>query len=185
MREEFVAALDPFLTDFPTHLETRFQLNLLNKDQAIDAIQKPAAIAGVEFTDGAANKLIDDLRVIKIKHPGEDVREEKGDYVEPLHLQLACNQIWEKLEPDQKLIVERQIQAVGEIDQALSNYYTTKVTELATDSQTRVDERVIRDWFETQLITSLGVRGQSLYLPGEISGSNPSQASEAGAGGTK
>ena len=168
MREEYVAALDPFLIDVPTRLETRFRLDLLHTDQALEAIQSPAARSGVNFTDPAARKLVDDLRVTRVKEPGEEARDEKGEYIEPLHLQLACQRIWEQLGSEQNIILENDIEAVGDIDEALADYYAAKVGEIASDPEIGVDERAIRDWFDQQLITPHGIRGQSLYLPGEL-----------------
>ncbi len=46
MREEYVAALDPYLRSMPTRLATRYRLDLLGPNAALDAIREPAKLAG-------------------------------------------------------------------------------------------------------------------------------------------
>ena len=100
MREEFVAALEPYTHLIPTHLTTTFRLPLLNGGSALLAIEKPARSAGVEFENGAANLLVKDLCRTRVLRAGERVvREVDGPYVEPVQLQIVCQRLWERLAP--------------------------------------------------------------------------------------
>lgn len=159
MREEYLAGLDPYLRPIPTRLSTTFRLELLGEEAARQAMQQPARQAGVEFTDAAAWKLINDLRRVRLQGP-EGTIEELGLYVEPVHLQVVCHRLWERLLADDREIGEEDIEAIGDVDSALAGYYVERVEAIAVE--TRVRERAIREWFDHQLITAQGIRGQVL-----------------------
>jgi len=93
MREDFIAQLDPYLHLVPTRFNTRYRLDLLGTAAAESAIRQPAEEAGVRFSAAAADRLIDDLRRVRVKR-GDAVTEELGPYVEPVQLQVVCRQLW-------------------------------------------------------------------------------------------
>ena len=159
MREEYSAGLDPYLRPIPTRLRTTFRLDLLGEDAACLAMQRPARQAGVEFTDAAARKLVNDLRRVRLQGP-EGTTEELGLYVEPVHLQVVCRRLWEQLPTDDREIGEEDVEAIGDVDSALAGYYVERVAAIA--GETGVSERAIREWFDRQLITAQGIRGQVL-----------------------
>jgi hypothetical protein len=49
MREDYLAGLDPYLRLIPTRLSTTYRLGLLNKSAALNAIERPASVAGAKF----------------------------------------------------------------------------------------------------------------------------------------
>lgn len=174
IREDYLAELDPYRHLIPGKLNSSYRLELLTPDQAMDAIQKPAADYGVAFSDGAAQKLVDQLRRVQISRHGE-ITGEMGSSVEPVQLQIVCLTFWNDLEPDVGAeIGPGVVEAEGLVDRALGDFYDKTITEIAA----RGDEsqRVIRDWFEQQLITRQGLRGQVMgsddmpLSPGVISG---------------
>ena len=65
MREDFVAALDPYVLSVPSRFGNTFRLDLLDQESAYQAIQQPARRLGVDFEEGAALKLLDDLRRVR------------------------------------------------------------------------------------------------------------------------
>ena len=67
MREDHVAALDPYLRLIPTRLKATFRLDLLNVAGARAAIEEPARSMGVTFTPEATGKLVDDLREVLVR----------------------------------------------------------------------------------------------------------------------
>ncbi|WP_448610435.1 nSTAND1 domain-containing NTPase [Geodermatophilus sp. URMC 60] len=162
MREDFLAALDPYLVHVPTRLRTRFRLDLLSVDQALEAMRRPAERAGVDFTEEAAQQLVDDLRTVRVQRPG-GVTEALGSYVEPVQLQVACHQLWSMLPPDAARITGADVDALGRVDQALAGYYAERVRMAA--ERTEVPERTIREWVEERLITPQGLRSQVLAGP--------------------
>ncbi|MGY1761832.1 hypothetical protein ACI79G_10505 [Geodermatophilus sp. SYSU D00779] len=169
MREDFLAALDPYLKYVPTRFRTTFRLDLLSVTEALEAIRRPAQAAGVEFTEEAAQQLVDDLRTVRVQRPG-GVTEVLGSYVEPVQLQVACHLLWSMLPAGATEITRADVDALGRVDQALGEYYAERVRTAA--ERTGVPERVIRDWFEERLITPQGLRSQVL--------TGPEPATEAG-----
>jgi WD40 repeat protein len=168
MREEFVARLDPYVRPVPTRLATTYRLELLGEEAARLAVQEPARGAGVEFTDAAAVKLVDDLRRVRVQRPDGTTQEQLGPYVEPVQLQVVCRRLWGGLPADDFEIDEADVVAVGDVDTALRGYYSERVAALAATAGVR--EREIREWFDRRLITEYGIRGQVLQGPEESEG---------------
>jgi WD40 repeat protein len=161
MREDFLAELDPYARHVPTRFSTRFRLDLLSVDQAMDAITSPARDAGVEFEPMAAQKLVDDLRRVRTQR-GAAVVEELGRHVEPVQLQVTCRQIWDGLDGATRIAIN-DVESAGDVNEALADYYAASVA--AVSAETGVSERALRDWFEKELLTSQGFRGQVLGGP--------------------
>jgi WD40 repeat protein len=164
MREDFVAQLDPHLELFSTLLRTRYRLDLLSSTSARAAIQKPAELAGARFSDEAADRLVDDLRRVRVQR-GSTVTEEPGPYVEPVQLQVVCRRLWSRLSTTDRSIELDDVVALGDVDNALADYYDEEVTHVASHAQ--VAERSIRTWFDEDLISTQGFRTQVLDGPGD------------------
>ena len=163
MREDYIAGLDPFLLPIPTRFSTRYRLDLLGVSAARDAIQKPARDSGVNFTNPAAEKLINDLRQVQVQRPDGTMETQPGLYVEPVQLQVVCLRLWNNLPATKNEIAESDIAQVGDVNSALASYYQLRVSAVAV--ATGESERTIREWFDRQLITEAGVRGQVLKEP--------------------
>ena len=157
IREDYVAALDPFVRPLPTRLTNRFRLDFLGIQAARQAIQQPVMETGINFTDNAVEKLIKDLRQVQVQQFDGSFVKKDGLYVEPVQLQVVCYHIWQQLTPGQKTITEKDISAVGNVDQSLSQYYNDEVKTVSTTMS--IPELRIRRWFEDKLITSEGIRG--------------------------
>ena len=168
MREDFVAELDPYARYVPTRFANRYRLDLLTVDQALEAVIHPARDAGVEFEEEAAAKLVDDLRRVRAQR-GAGVVEELGRHVEPVQLQVGCRQMWDGL-GDASTIGIDDIESVGDVNEALAS--TTPRVSRRRPRVTGVPERALRDWFERELVTAQGFRGQVL--------GGPDAAAEAG-----
>lgn len=160
MREDYFAGLDPYLKSIPTRFATTYRLDLLGINAAREAIQKPARNGGVDFTDAAATKLVNDLRQVQVQQPDGSMQMQPGPYVEPVQLQVVCFRLWDKLPADKQTILETDIADVGDVNTALADFYATTVKNVAAASG--VSERNIREWVDRQLITEQGIRGQVL-----------------------
>ncbi len=160
MREDFIAALDPYTRYLPTRLHTTFRLDLLGPVAAQDALQKPLKPLGVEFTPKAVRKLVDDLRRVRVQRSDGTFADQLGPHIEPVQLQVVGYRLWEQLSPEARIIQATAVAAVGTVDTVLADYYTASVNAAAR--ATGVGERPIREWFEQELITAQGVRGQVL-----------------------
>lgn len=162
MREDFLAGLDPFLRLVPTRFASRFRLDALTVDQALQAMTQPAHEDGVDFTEAAATRLVDDLRRVRVQR-ADGVSLEYGRFVEPVQLQVVCRRLWERLDPDATEVTVTDVEAVGDVDRALADYYAECVAAAAAASG--VPERALRDWAEDVLITPQGFRAQVLEGP--------------------
>lgn len=162
MRDEYIASLKPYLRTVPTHLSTQFHLNLLNQEAARRAIQFPAKQLAVEFEGDAAQLLVDDLRQVQVQTSDGSTQWLPGQYVEPVQLQVVCRRIWDK-RSDEKRISKSDIGEFENVNLALSSYYADSVTKVS--GKTGVNERQIRDWIESALITKEGIRSRILKEP--------------------
>jgi len=163
MREDYVAGLDPYLRALPTRLGNTFRLDLLQPAAALLAVREPARRAGVDFAEDAAQKLVDDLRQVRVQGLGGDMEKQFGPYVEPVQLQVVCRRLWERPRLDPTRIGQEDVEAAGSVDRALSGYYAEQVSAVAAESG--VSERAIREWCDRRLITEQGIRGQVLQGP--------------------
>jgi hypothetical protein len=170
MREDLVSALDPYLLLVPSWLSNTFRLDLLGIQAARQAIQGPARQAGVEFEDAAVQKLVDDLRRVRVQRPDGEMEMQLGPYIEPVQLQVVCHRLWEAPRPDPKRIREQDLAAFGEVDESLAGYYAQRVSIAA--QETGASERSIREWFDQKLITEQGLRG-TVLMGSERDGLDP------------
>jgi WD40 repeat protein len=168
MREDYLAALDPYLRPVPTRLTNTFRLDFLGVNAARQAIQQPVQTSQVSFSHTAVSKLVNDLRQVQIQQPDGSMEVRLGPYVEPVQLQVVCYHLWQQLPSDKMEISAEDISAIGNVDQSLAEYYAEQVA--ATAVKAGVKERRIREWFERQLITEGGIRGQVLMGAEESEG---------------
>jgi hypothetical protein len=166
IREEYLGAIREYLRGLPTGGNSTFRLDLLDRAGALDAIRRPAAERNVPIPADAAERLVDNLgRVQAERHaldrplgsPVVRVRCGRGEYVEPVQLQVVCYRLWEKLaEKKTTAITPEVIDKLADVDNALAGYYRERVLRAAKETGTKVWD--IRNWFETALITRGGVR---------------------------
>ncbi len=167
MREDYLAEIDDYRDLLPTALTTRYRLNLLDRDQAREAIQSPAADAGVEFHDDAVSRVLDELTKVRVSQSGAGAWAQ-GQFVEPVQLQVVCRRLWkETVGPDKRRIMLEDLTNLdaddsgqGGVDAALSGYFDEQVNAAAKGAAAR--ERVIREWFDSALITPSKLRSQVL-----------------------
>jgi WD40 repeat protein len=159
MREEFVAALDPYLHLIPRGLSVRFQLEFLSTAAAQDAIVLPARAEPwhVTIERAAADELIRDLSRVRVRKSDGTFGYSAGTSVEPVQLQVVCLRLWEKRLSDQ-ITKQDVVNVVVDVDTALGGYYDDKVRAIA--QHTGVPERSIRDWCDRELITDGRTRDQ-------------------------
>ncbi|HEV2912298.1 MAG TPA: hypothetical protein VGX92_03180 [Pyrinomonadaceae bacterium] len=161
MREEYIAALDPFAQMLPQRLQKRFRLERLREDAALSAVVNPLDQKGLAFGPGVAEQLVNNLMQIPIKHSGKTVST-TGEFAEPVQLQIVCQSLWDELPMDVEVIDERAAARFGDVDTALAKYYDDclkKVVQTYLD----VDEGKLRLWFEKSLVTPIRTRG-TVYM---------------------
>jgi len=162
VREDYVAALEPYRRFLPTRLASSFRLDLLGYESAKEAVVKPAQLMKVSYTDEAVEYLIKELRSVRVQRPDGSWEPELqlGRYVEPVQLQVVCHRLWEKI-GDDKTITKEQVSQLGSVDESLAEYYAEKVEE--TEATVGVPQKDIRIWFDTALITANNIRSQVMW----------------------
>lgn len=163
MREDYIAELDPYLPLLPEKLRTRYRIERLSEDDALMAITEPLSGTGYSFADGVAEQLVENLLMVPVE-TAKGVEKVRGESVEPVQLQVVCQTLWENCQQswrtvasERKVITHEQLEAFGDVDQALSTFYENAIKRVV---QARgVQEGVLRRWFEQSLITSAGTRG--------------------------
>jgi WD40 repeat protein len=156
IRKEHLAEVDRFATFSPEGLRTRFHLEPLSREAALAAIRRPVEEhTRRSFAEGAAEKLVDELLLMRVDVGGE-VKEVSGRYVEPLHLQLVCESLWDDLPPDETVIKKKAVQAYGDVDQVLGELYDTAVRSASATAHMR--EGRLRKLIESDFITPSGTR---------------------------
>ena len=169
MREEYIAQLEPFAELLPEKLRPRMHLERLRGSAARSAVVTPFQNWGLSFDPNAADELMAELSEIRVAE-GDKFRETRGEFVEPVQLQVVCQSLWENLPSEWKngpnassdgsrLITAEYIERFGDVDNALACYYDRSVERAAAASEGRIGEGELRRWFGTALITPTGTRG--------------------------
>jgi hypothetical protein len=169
MREEYIAQLDPFAELLPEKLRPRMHLERLRGNSARNAVVKPFETWGLSFDPTAAEELMAELSEIRVAE-GDKFREVRGEFVEPVQLQVVCQSLWENLPAEWKngadankdsphLITPGYIERFGDVNHALARYYDRSVERAAAASEGSIGEGELRRWFATTLITPTGTRG--------------------------
>ncbi len=167
LREDYVAALDPYARLLPGKMRARFYMQRMGYDAALEAVKYPAEQGGRSFDDGVAETLVNNLRQIRAQ--GEAATR-PGQFVEPVQLQVVCYQLWENLKgramaaallPDEEtniqLITHNDLTVLGNIDTALAQFYEEVIHK--TLEETGGYQLELRNWFDHKLITEAGTRG--------------------------
>ena len=157
LREDYLAELDPFAPLLPEALRIRFRLERLGIPAALPAVVDPLEGTGRSFGRGVAEELVEELAKLRVESDSGEAETLSGEFVEPVHLQLVCERLWEKLPETTEVISSDLLLAFGNVNQALQGFYEDAVEEASATGSVREVE--VRDWFKTQLITPAGTRG--------------------------
>ncbi len=157
LREDYVAQLDPYAPILHRNLRTRFRLERMRPEASLDAIRGPLNQTHRVFADDVAEKLVEDLRQVRVETMSGETETVEGQYIEPVQLQVVCQNLWEDLPDDVTTITHAHLQQFGNIDQALAAFYTRAVERAQPKSG--LNEGDVRQWFEKSLITPAGTRG--------------------------
>jgi tetratricopeptide (TPR) repeat protein len=159
MREDHVAALDPYLRILPDKMRFRFRLERLRRDGALQAVKKPLErLTNVRraYADGVAERLVDNLLQIQVRCETGAAVAMPGEFVEAVQLQVACQTLWQNLPAGVTDITERELQDFGDVNQSLSRFYERAVQ--STVREKGISEGKLRRWFSDTLITPAGTR---------------------------
>ena len=153
LREDFLPELEGWCRLIPALGRSRVRLRRLRADDALDAVQKPAAHL---MTDELARRVVGIIAGEDL-HPGRDTASTDGVHpgdelgsaeVEPALLSLFCRELNEERKRRGQLRFDGRLVEDAERD-ILSNYYSSCVDDLPP--------RVAR-FIETELISEKGFR---------------------------
>jgi WD40 repeat protein len=157
IRKEHLAELDRFATLLPEGFHTRFHLEPLGREAAIAAVKLPVRNTARSFAEGVPEELVDKLLLMRVDVGGGEIKEVRGRLVEPLHLQLVCQSLWEDLDADDRVITKEHLRTLGDVDQVLGQLYDDAVRAAAAASG--IPEKRLRRRIESDFITPAGTRG--------------------------
>lgn len=166
LREDYVAALDPYAELLANRLRARFYMERMGVAAALEAVRRPAELAGRPFAPGVAERLVDNLRQVRVPGQRGTVADQ---YVEPVQLQVVCYQLWEHLRGRPPgAITAADLAEAGDVDLSLAAFYEAAIASVLSQRDLGVTEQQVRTWFSTRLITENGTR--SILLRNEQQG---------------
>ncbi len=157
IREEYLAAFDAEAPVLPEAVRTRFRLERLRQPAALAAVKGPLAATDVKFEQGVGEALVEDLLKVQVEDPRGQAIAVAGEFVEPVQLQLVCQNLFDHISPKEHLITMSHLRRFGSADDALQSFYQQALT--TTTNESKVAEADLRTWFERQLITPALTRG--------------------------
>ncbi len=171
LREDYVAALDPYAPLLANRMRARFYMQRMGYETALKAVRRPAERYGRPFAPDVAEQLVDNLRQIRVR---EETTTKLGEFVEPVQLQVVCYQLWEKLKDREPgPITAEDVKQSGDVDTALADFYGEAIARVVQTGH--VSEIALREWFNQKLITEARTRGtvymgetQTAGLPNEV-----------------
>ena len=121
------------------------------------SIQNSLPDTSKEKINAQIEKIVDELLEMNIEDPitGESMRI-KGEYVEPIQLQVVCQRWWKEVSSGKYIIDKSHVKALTDVDSSLEDFYEGSITEVT--SQTNLDEAFIRKLVDEKLITSSETR---------------------------
>ena len=130
LREDYIAKLEPYSIYFPNKLRTRYRLERLLEGAAIEAVKRPVEGGGRRYDDGVPQAIVRDL----LETHSRDLRGNrvtvKGEFVEPVQLQVVCLNLWDSIPPGETVITRRQLETSGTVDEALRKFYEDTITDV-------------------------------------------------------
>ena len=158
-REDYVAPIETYASLMRDRMRARFYMERMGIEAGLDAVQRPAELGGRPFAPRAAERLVEDLRQVRVSGQEATVA---GPYVEPVQLQVVCYQLWKNIEnenrPPGPITIDDVVNA-GDVNKALINFYEEVLASVLASSAEPVTQRRLRTWFEQELITPDGTRG--------------------------
>jgi WD40 repeat protein len=157
LREDYIAKLDALAYLFPNRLRARYYLERLREGPAVEAVSGPVSRSGRTYDKEVAQAIVKDLLETQARDIQGRPVPMKGEFVEPVQLQVVCVNLWQSVPPEEKLITKDHLKQSGTVDEALRKFYDSSVTEIAL--KFHVSESELRRWFDTSLVTPAGTRG--------------------------
>ncbi len=174
VREDYLPDIEYYADFVPGGFRSRYRLEKLGEQAALDAIKCPVGKTNRRFDSGVAEELVEML--LQSHHQSKDGRRQsfKGQYVEPVVLQLVCERFWEVLRDNEVIITKKHVRIAGDVDRILQQHYEAILLsvrkEAGEEKYQEISQSLLKDgfdidmdpvrvWIEKCLITSVGTRG--------------------------
>lgn len=161
LREDYVAALEPYAPLLESRMRTRFYMQPMGHNAALEAIKEPARKGGHPFAPKVAEKLVDNLCQVRVQGQSNT---QPGPSVEPVQLQVVCHQLWKEFteqslyKKPSKQITSRHLGTVIDfVDNALTSFYEQAIANVVETH--KASEIALRAWFDRELIIEAKIRG--------------------------
>ncbi|MCP4363948.1 MAG: HEAT repeat domain-containing protein [Planctomycetes bacterium] len=144
MREDFALELNAFKDFLPGVFDNYFRLEKLDREQARLAMEEPLKKVGYSFEGtkdgqgGLLDQIIDDLakREQERQFGGQDGKLLKDLLVEPPHLQIVCQELWEKHRDEgSKQITWAAYKQARRAQGILETYFLVKINKFSRKEQ--------------------------------------------------
>ncbi|GGS84029.1 hypothetical protein GCM10010156_48370 [Planobispora rosea] len=156
LREEHLAAVLPHERPLGHGSRARFHLRPLSRTAALDATTKPLERTGRSFAPGAAELLVDDLRIVTIVDDEGHTTTLALDAVEPVQLQVVCSALWESLPEHLTEISTEHVSLHVDVDRFLTGFCERVLARVSAEHGVSASE--IRHWLRSALVTEHGTR---------------------------
>jgi hypothetical protein len=149
LRSEFLLWLERFSNFFPEELATRFELRGLERHDAVDGLVRGFRSGGIDIEQATAESVVNQVTSgtgSALGHP--------DPYVQPVLYQLVCFQLYQASRTLGKGQINRSdIQWL--VGSQLVAFYEAAIKSCVGRG---ISERRLREWLETNFITSAGTR---------------------------
>jgi tetratricopeptide (TPR) repeat protein len=173
IREDFIAELDPYTRFLPGDLRARFRLERLGPDAAFSAVTGPLRRTARHFAPGVAERLVDDLLTARVDTGTGASDVFRGQFVEPVQLQVVCADFWSRLPASVVEITESDVEQHAVVDKALMRFFESVVARAAQVADIPATRLSIM--CEETFITEADTRNSVLRGPSST-GAIPNQA---------
>jgi hypothetical protein len=147
LREDFFVEMDVFRDEIPTifNQNSAIRLRALRRDQARDAICKPAEHFGVSFDKGLVSELLKGAGQPNVPAQADEERQPEvllddlvkvGDkgLISPAHLQIVCDTLWKERQGASQITVELYKQ-IGPVERILDQRFRDDIAGTLSDQE--------------------------------------------------
>ena len=123
LREEFLAALEPFRPSILNLFASTYRLDPLERSGLQEAIERPASLFGASYEPELLERLTADLHFHKSEERGNPDPEKANSAIELPVLQIVCGELWRwmKSQDEKTLSLEAYLQ-LGGAPRIIRNY---------------------------------------------------------------
>ena len=151
IRSDRLRDLLPYERELAGAERERFPLEALDPAGALEAVTRPVEGTGRVFAEGVAEQMVRDL--IQVRARSHTVRQAEG--VEPVHLQVVCEALWNTLPAGTTKITKAKTSQYA--DKALTEHYRGAISEIAAE-RFNGDDHGLRTWLRLAFAGRSGSR---------------------------